>query len=335
MGQKTNPSALRLYLKSDNPKNRKRAALNFGANLHAHNFSKKLQLQLQLAKILEEIFNKAGFILANFKIFQAQQKVKTYLTIYLRKTTAKQDSFKFENKETNKSIEKSRRLHWTSRELVWQELSRNFIENLSQFFETYLANSENKEKTSQSLEFQPFFQILQPDSSSLQSLDSQLRYFQRLPFYNDAINILAIIGKENANPGTAELLAKFLSLELVNINNPQILLDFLSNAFSILIPETSLNSQSQLSITKPELDSKKTKKNEILQEDHKKKSRLGGVKIQIKGALASFDRATALKFQIGSIPFNELKASIDYSFQEVKAKRGVLSIKVWLHFIRP
>lgn len=343
MGQKTNPSALRLYFKSENSKTRKKAALNFGANFHAHNFSKKLQLQLQLVKILEEIFTKSGFILADFKILQTQQKLKIFLSLYLRKNTAKQEYFNFESKDSTNIIEKSRRLHWTARELVWQEMSLNFIENLSHFCENFLFHSKNQKNFSENLEFAPSFQILQPDSASIAALDSQLRNFQKYPFYSDAIQILAIIANENANTGNAELLAKFLSIELFSLNNPQTLLDFLENAFSILLPEASLNNQSQnllkfiedseFKLSPEEELAKKSQASEFPQENYKKSSKLRGLKIQVKGALAAADRATALKFQIGSIPLNTLKANIDYAFQEVKAKRGLLSLRVWLHFL--
>jgi hypothetical protein len=329
MGQKTNPCALRLQVKSEINKSRRKTPLQFGANLHAHKFSKNFQIQLQILKILQEIFSKSGFLLAEFKILQTQTQVNAYFSIYLRKNTAKQEGS--EKKET----EKNRRLDWTARELVWQELSLNFIKNLSLFFENFLfetkRNSTKKDKAQ--IQFQPFFQILHADPSTVESLDFQLRSFQRLSFYQDAIQILSIIGNRQTNTGNAELLAKFLSLELFSINQPQILLDFLTNAFSILIPEAT----SQTSIKKFEASELSTPADEenlkVLEPNFKKISKLCGAKIQIKGALAAFDRATALKFQIGSIPLNKLQAEIDYAFHEAKAKRGLLSIKVWLHYL--
>jgi hypothetical protein len=333
MGQKTNPSALRLYLNFGKDIKRKKSPYSFGANLHAHNFSKKLHLQFQIFEILAEIFTKSGFILSDFKLSQTQTHLQAFFSLYLRKNTSLLRSpSSSAKKDASPSLEKPRRLDWSSRDLFWQELSLNFIENLSLFFEN-LSRSQNLQ-----LQFQPSFRLLQADPEKAEALKAQLRNFQNYPFFKDAIDILTILTTETEDKSNAELLARFLSIEVFNINNPQLLLDFLSNAFSILLPEISGLPEEKSTKTLAFSDMDKDKEELVFLEKKEEAkaesiSKLFGVKIQIKGGLANFDRATALKFQIGSIPFNQLNASIDYAFHEVKAKRGVLGIKVWLHYI--
>jgi small subunit ribosomal protein S3 len=56
-----------------------------------------------------------------------------------------------------------------------------------------------------------------------------------------------------------------------------------------------------------------------------------GIKVSCKGRLNGADMASSDFITVGSIPFQTLKAKIDYGFSVANTPKGLQSIKVWLY----
>jgi small subunit ribosomal protein S3 len=56
-----------------------------------------------------------------------------------------------------------------------------------------------------------------------------------------------------------------------------------------------------------------------------------GIKVLCKGRLNGADMASSDFITVGSIPFQTLKARIDYGFSVANTPKGLQSIKVWVY----
>jgi small subunit ribosomal protein S3 len=56
-----------------------------------------------------------------------------------------------------------------------------------------------------------------------------------------------------------------------------------------------------------------------------------GIKVSCKGRLNGADMASSDFITVGSIPFQTLKAKIDYGFSVANTPKGLQSIKVWVY----
>ena len=55
-----------------------------------------------------------------------------------------------------------------------------------------------------------------------------------------------------------------------------------------------------------------------------------GIKVSCKGRMNGADMASGDFMTVGSIPFQTLKAKIDYGFSVANTPKGLMSIKVWV-----
>jgi small subunit ribosomal protein S3 len=55
-----------------------------------------------------------------------------------------------------------------------------------------------------------------------------------------------------------------------------------------------------------------------------------GIKVSCKGRMNGADMASGDFITVGSIPFQTLKATIDYGFSVANTPKGLMSIKVWV-----
>jgi small subunit ribosomal protein S3 len=56
-----------------------------------------------------------------------------------------------------------------------------------------------------------------------------------------------------------------------------------------------------------------------------------GIKVSCKGRMNGADMASGDFLTVGSIPFQTLKARIDYGFSVANTPKGLMSIKVWVY----
>ena len=61
-------------------------------------------------------------------------------------------------------------------------------------------------------------------------------------------------------------------------------------------------------------------------------SSLHGLRIQLKGRFRGISRPKTVRFRAGAVPFNTIRALIDYSYVPVSCQNGTFSVKAWLTY---
>lgn len=122
-----------------------------------------------------------------------------------------------------------------------------------------------------------------------------LQKFKSTPFLKEGIELLfhVVYNKNSAN-----LLAKFIALQLKKVKRHKFFLAFLKQSLSIL-------SNSSL-------------------------SKVQGIKIIVKGRLNGVPRAKHKIVTIGDIPVQSINTNVDYSQETVHNSNGSYGIKVWV-----
>jgi len=63
-----------------------------------------------------------------------------------------------------------------------------------------------------------------------------------------------------------------------------------------------------------------------------KSSQIKGIRIQCSGRLRGIDRARSISFATGEIARQNLNTRVDYAYQPVLTKAGLLGLKIWVAF---
>jgi ribosomal protein S3 len=122
-----------------------------------------------------------------------------------------------------------------------------------------------------------------------------LQKFRNTPFLKEGIELLFHVVY---NTNSANLLAKFVALQIKKIKRHKFFLSFLKQTLTIL-------SQSNFSKVK-------------------------GIKILIKGRLNGVPRAKHKMLTIGDVPVQSIRANVDYSQVTTHNANGSYGIKVWI-----
>lgn len=130
---------------------------------------------------------------------------------------------------------------------------------------------------------------------SQEKIFMSLQKFRNTPFLKEGIELLFHVAY---NSNSANLLAKFIALQLKKIKRQKFFLSFLKQSLTIL-----LNSDP---------------------------SKIKGVKIVIKGRLNGVPRAKQKIMVIGDVPAQSISAKLDYSQTTIHNSNGSYGIQVWV-----
>ena len=130
---------------------------------------------------------------------------------------------------------------------------------------------------------------------SQEKIFMSLQKFRNTPFFKEGIELLFYVAY---NSNSANLLAKFIALQLKKIKRQKFFLSFLKQALTTL-------SNSNL-------------------------SKIKGVKIVIKGRLNGVPRAKQKMIVIGDVPTQSIAAKLDYSQTTVHNSNGSYGIQIWV-----
>lgn len=122
-----------------------------------------------------------------------------------------------------------------------------------------------------------------------------LRKFKGTPFLKEGIELLFQVVY---NRSSADLLAKFIKIQVKKVKRQKFFLTFLKQTLTIL-------TNSNL-------------------------SKVRGIKISIKGRLNGVPRASHKTITIGDVPVQTINAVVDYSQQTAHNSSGSYGIKVWI-----
>jgi ribosomal protein S3 len=134
-----------------------------------------------------------------------------------------------------------------------------------------------------------FFKIYQKRNLIL------LQKFRGAPFFKDGIELLFHV---TYNRNSANLLAKFISLQLKKIKRHKFYLAFLKKTLTVLLNSTL--------------------------------SKVQGIKIIVKGRLNGAPRAKHKIITIGDVPTQRINANIDYAQTTSHNSNGSYGVKVWV-----
>jgi ribosomal protein S3 len=134
-----------------------------------------------------------------------------------------------------------------------------------------------------------FFKIYQKRNLIL------LQKFRGAPFFKDGIELLFHV---TYNRNSANLLAKFVSIQLKKIKRHKFFLAFLKKTLTVLLNSTL--------------------------------SKVQGIKIIVKGRLNGAPRAKHKILTIGDVPTQRINANIDYAQTTSHNTNGSYGVKVWV-----
>lgn len=130
---------------------------------------------------------------------------------------------------------------------------------------------------------------------SQEKIFMSLQKFRSTPFFKEGIEVLFHVAY---NLNSANLLVKFIALQLKKIKRQKFFLSFLKQALTVLS-----NSQP---------------------------SKIKGVKILIKGRLNGVPRAKHKMMIIGDVPAQSISANLDYAQTTIHNSNGSYGIQVWV-----
>lgn len=143
------------------------------------------------------------------------------------------------------------------------------------------------------------FSCLNKDFSFLKALQTKkfilLQKFRTTPFLKEGLELLFYV---TCNRNTANLLAKFIALQIKKIKRQKFFLSFLKQSLTVML-------SSEISTVK-------------------------GIKIILKGRLNGVPRAKHTMLVIGDVPVQSISEKIDYSQTTIHNSNGSYGIKVWV-----
>ena len=143
------------------------------------------------------------------------------------------------------------------------------------------------------------FSCLNKDFSFLKTIQTKkfilLQKFRMTPFLKEGLELLFYV---TCNRNSANLLAKFIALQIKKIKRQKFFFSFLKQSLSVML-------NSEISTVK-------------------------GIKIILKGRLNGVPRAKHTILVIGDVPVQSISETIDYSQTTVHNSNGSYGIKVWV-----
>ena len=130
---------------------------------------------------------------------------------------------------------------------------------------------------------------------SKEKIFMSLQKFRNTPFFKEGIELLFNVAY---NLNSANLLAKFIALQLKKIKRQKFFLSFLKQSLTVL--------------------------------SNTGQSKIKGVKIVIKGRLNGVPRAKQKMIVIGDVPTQSIAAKVDYSQTTIHNSSGSYGIQVWV-----
>jgi len=130
---------------------------------------------------------------------------------------------------------------------------------------------------------------------SQEKMFMSLQKFRNTPFLKEGIEVLFHVAY---NSNSANLLAKFIALQLRKIKRQKFFLSFLKQSLTVL--------------------------------SNSEPSKIKGVKIVIKGRLNGVPRAKHKIITIGDVPVQSISAKLDYSQTTIHNSNGSYGIQVWV-----
>ena len=122
-----------------------------------------------------------------------------------------------------------------------------------------------------------------------------LQKFRNTPFLKEGVEVVFHVAY---NSNSANLLAKFIALQLKKIKRQKFFLSFLKQSLTVL--------------------------------SNSEPSKIKGVKIVIKGRLNGVPRAKHKIITIGDVPVQSISAKLDYSQTTIHNSNGSYGIQVWV-----
>lgn len=326
---------------------RKNVDKNYGKNIHQN---------LIIKNYVYEIFTKSGYFISHFFIDESKDELVIKLDVFSRSGTSKQINFnkvrsqsgfmdffngsskgqddqineqrerrnpegKQEKKESKKKqlnigSEIRRKRSWTNRRLKWRDLNEKDLKFFSKFIEKTVCSAKGVRVK---WKIRLLNKNLNYNTNLIKKLFRNLGRSKRQPFFNDGINIFALV----LNEPQAPLLAEQIAYELSQLRKHANQIQFIKEGLSIGL-EKDVFSSSALRVP----EGVNTEKNAKIKDEPS--VNLLGFLIQIKGRINGSDRSRRLKYRIGSVPLHTINAPIDQAFSEALTTYGKCSVKVWL-----
>ena len=312
MGQKVNPNILRLGV------SKKWKTELFEKK--TKEFSYFTFLDLEIKSYIEKFLTNYGLILHNYKIHYSNSVINILIS-YVLPTNFKLNSTKKQQKL--KKIKNSNELNkkfFSKQKNIIHLKTNNFYKikkNYSKYFKNNNLELENKKienciknfikglklfkninNSNILLNFECInknFNLNLKQKKSLKKRLMSVQKFRSASFFKKGVNImLLVVSTQNS----ANLLTKFIALELKKIKRHKFFLTFLKKTLSIFL-------QSNF-------------------------SKILGIKIKIKGRLNGAPRAKHKIIDIGHTPIQTIQNNLDYSESSIHNSNGSYGIKVYI-----
>ena len=303
MGQKVNPNILRLGVS-------KKWKTEFFEK-KTKEFSYFTFLDLEIKTYIEKFLKNYGLILHNYKIHYNNYVINIFISYAIstnfKLSAKKQQKIKNNNKlkkkifterknlihlKTNNyyNIKKNYLKHLKKNNLKTKKIEDN-IQNFIKGLKLFKNKNNNIFLNFECINKNFNFNLKQ--KKSLKKKLISIQRFRSASFFKEGVNIIFLVmSKQNS----ANLLAKFIALELKKIKRHKFFVTFLKKTLSIFV-------QSNL-------------------------SKILGIKIKIKGRLNGAPRAKHKIINIGSVPTQTIKSNIDYSETSIHNSNGSYGIKI-------
>jgi len=188
--------------------------------------------------------------------------------------------------------------HYLKIFFIWHSFNKRLKKNggiLKNFFKTINLFTHNTNNIILNVSCFNKELRLKTNKDNIKQLSLKLKRFKNTDFYKNGIELLlnCITNKNSAN-----LLSKYVALQIRNNKKHKFFLSFLKKVFLPIL-------NSSVSVLK-------------------------GIKIKIKGRLNGAPKAKHKSITIGDIPTQSIDSFLDFSQAAVHTKNGTYGIKVWI-----
>ena len=327
MGQKVNPNVLRLGKTKDwNYKYNEKKSTDYPLYTFKH---------IEIKKFINKFFKDNGLIVSNCKLNYSDNNLYIFISYYLvlesnflinKKLTQKPSVkyykiFKHTTRVFNYQIKKKKQFYKSKKKLykirkikflqysnfyekkMYNNTQKSRINSFLKKFTESLKNFINKKELKIILNFQQLnkknkLNLTKKKSNFIQEKLSELRLFEKNPFFYEGLNVFFTLTKNNKS---TELLADFIVNQLKQLKkNHNFFLKFLKTGLTVLNSKT-INSN------------------------------IDGIKIKIKGKFNKAARAKHKVIIIGAVPLFSITSNIHYSERISYNSNGTFGIKIWAY----